>query len=347
MAVWINDIPRMAIGETVTISGIVVSRRKKGKDNWYITIKDYSGEIGLLVTTSEFLPVNLFWNRTVLQLTGTILKNDRGSNYLSQICDVFVIAKANNNTVQISNFDSELNQKAANILMSDTCRLISTYLRNNNYVEFESSVISRTWQSNGLEPVNVLYPGFGSHVKLITSPSPQIVGFLKTAMVARAFTSTKSFATTYRFKEGSSELRVIMAKALDLPRNELIKTLINITVKIIEEFGDKTITIPNCEADITYLSWEQRSKFTVNKEVNVVVYSTNLDASYSGYSSKIENIIHIMDLDKNILAEGSYEKLANGLFVSTITIYPSQFLNLLNKTPARQLRELWRKYGWE
>lgn len=347
MSVWINDINNsIPIGEIVTISGVVVDRRKKNRDEWYITIKDYSGEIGLVINVSETMPANLFWNQTILQISGVVSQNERGKKYLNQIHNVFVMSKAKNNAIQLPEMDSALNQKVVNMVMSNMCRFISSYFQLNEFIEFESSIISRTWQPDGLEPVSVLYPGFGYPVKLTTSPSPQIVDFLKTAMVTRAFTSTKSFATTYRFKEGSTELRVIMAKALNLSKKDLVEVLIDLTNQIILEFGKDSSFVCVEKSNIISCDWNQRNTQNFTLPINIASYATNFDVCYDSYSSNIEQIIHVLDIERNILAEGSYEQLPNGLYISTITIYPSQYLSLLDKTPSRQLRELWRKHGW-
>lgn len=347
MSVWINDInSSIPVGELVTISGVVVDRRKRNKDEWYITVKDYSGKIGLVIKICEALPANLFWNQTILQISGVVSQNETGKKYLNHIHNVFVMSKAKNNAIQLPEMDSYLNQKIVNMVMSDMCRFVSSYFQENEFIEFESNIISRTWQPDGLEPINVLFPGFGYPVKLTTSPSPQIVDFLKTAMVARAFTSTKSFATTYRFKEGSTELRVIMAKALNLAKDSLIDMLIDITNKIILEFGKDMDFTKIEKGSVISCSWDQRNEQSFSLPINIASYTTSLDVCYESYSSNIEQIIHVLDKEKNILAEGSCEQLPNGLYISTITIYPSQFLSLLDKTPSRQLRELWRKHGW-
>ena len=112
------------------------------------------------------------------------------------------------------------------------------------------------------------------------------------------------------------------------------------------QFGESHFTYPTLENDIQQGKWPDHSLEGEKNTINIVVFQTDLEVCTENYTSNIEEIIHIIDVDNNILAEGAREALPNGLIISTITVYPSQFLSLLKKAPARQLQELWRKYGW-
>lgn len=345
--VLIIDIANKDDGVAVTISGIVINKYKPEKSLLVVTIKDFSGTIKVNVALSNKISQALFWKGTRLQLTGTVTTSlSNGEHRLENISNVLVFSKNDDNTsISIDNLDAEIEQKASQILMSSICRNVSSYLLSAGFIEFESRMISYNWHMDGLEALNVVYPGFGGPVTLTTSPSPQITDFLKTAMVSRAFTITTSFATTFRFKDGATETKVIMAKALDLSETALINHLFNIAQSIIAQFGEKHFSYPSLD-DVQRLPWEENTQYRLNNTINIVLYETDFEVHNSNYDSRIECVIHIIDIDNNILAEGSLEIINNNLTISTITIYPSQFSGLLKKAPSRQLQELWRKHGW-
>lgn len=345
--IQIIDIAKKEDGSIVTISGIIVNKYKASKSLLVVTIKDFSETVKVNVTLSDSLNQAMFWKGTRLQLTGTVISSMNGERRIDNISNVLIFSKnENNNSISIDNLDVDIQKKASQILMSSICRSVSSQLLTDGFVEFESRMISYTWQMDGLEALNVVYPGFGSPVTLITSPSPQIIDFIKTAMVSRAFTVTTSFATTFRFKDGATETRVIMAKALDLSEKELVSKLFLIAQEILKQFGETDFCYPNLEKDTQRLQWSDVTRYQLDNTVNIVIYDTNFEIHESNYDSKIKRVIHIIDKDNNILAEGSLETMANALNVSTLTFYPSQFLGVLKKAQSRQLQELWRKHGW-
>ena len=344
--IWISEISQKEIGAQVTISGIVIGKRKSSKDTLVVQIKDLSDTINVSVHLSEKMTQSLFWKNTQLQLTGVISENSQGNRYLNEVNNVLVFAKNESNDISLSSLDTEVNKKASIMLMSKMCRSISNYFIEHDFIEFESRVISLNWKSDGLETLNVLYPGFGSHATLITSPSPQIMEFMKVAMLTRAFTESSSFATTYRFKDGAAETKIIMAKSLDFTETQLKKMIFDIACKIINEFGNAEYVLPLFDESLLYEIWPTFDETKVKNVINLITFSVSLEISNENYASKLERIVHIIDRDGNILAEGAQEKMPNDLFVSTITVYPSQFLSLLKKAPTRQLQDLWRKNGW-
>ncbi len=344
--VQISDISSIADGTSVTISGMVVDKYKT-KSALIASLKDFSGTIKVSVQISERFPQTLFWKQTIMQLTGSVTTTEKGEKRIEEITNVLVFSKnENNTTICLSELDAEISNKASLILMSDICRSVSSYLLRQGFVEFDSRIISYSWQMDGLETLNVLYPGFGSPATLVTSPSPQIIEFLKTTMVSRAFTESVSFATTFRFKDGAAETRVLMGKALDLSEDDLLKTIYSITHSVLTEYSEGEFTYPDLSTDIKKGQWPEYDIGINRNTFDIVVYQTDFEVSTENYYSKIEKVIHIIDGNNNILAEGAREILPNDLVVSTITIYPSQFLALLRKAPARQLQELWRKHGW-
>ena len=337
----IIDISQQYIGKEVTITGIVLDNFAKSKESLGVKIKDFTGTIIALVNLSEELKKEKFWKNTRLQLTGVVFENHRGEKILTNISNVKTYG-TKNATLSLSDLNEEMNEKASQMMMSRICRNVTGTFYKYAFVEFESRVISKTWVMDGLEPLHVIYPGFGGYASLITSPSSQIIEFIDVAMVQRAFTVSTSFTTTYRFINGATETRVIMGKVLDMTEKQLCDFLWEITKNIINEYESK-IVLPSNYIQIDG-NWPNFDNTKINETINLVNFNVEIISSNDYFNTRIEKIIHIIDKDNNILAEGSREELPDKSIVSTMTVYPSQFLSLLKKSPARQLQNLWRRY---
>jgi hypothetical protein len=242
---------------------------------------------------------------------------------------------------EFSLLDTELREQASRMLMSRICRRVSKILQDNRFAEFESKLISNRWYEESLEPLQVVYPGFGSPAFLITSPAAQIIDFMTTTIVSRAYTVSSSFTSSYRFKNGSAETKVIIAKSIDLSFEEVELLLTDITYKILNEVNMNNIAIKKY-----YGEWpdiidnEKYYEKQLIDDLNIIEFKTNIPVIGKNWNSNIDVILQIVDREKNILAECSKEKIGNNMIINSLIIYPSQFLGLIEKAPIRNLMNL-------
>src|SRR5690606_24871082 len=85
---------------------------------------------------------------------------------------------------------------------------------------------------------------------------------------------------------------------------------------------------------------EQYFEKELKSELTLISFAANIPVIGTNWNSKIDLILQLVDAEKNVLAEGASEIIENDLTISSLTIYPSQFLGLIQKAPFRQLQNL-------
>ena len=309
---FIVDIRKLPDNQKVSLTGIVIGPREYS-DYISARIQDISGTIVAIDITKD----KKKWKKgNRLRLIGTLKTNETQQRIIEILDEIILLGNVSDKWTEL---DSEMREQASRMLLSRVIGICSQSLREANFIEFESRVISSEWNQRGLEPLYVLYPGFGSPATLATSPATQVTEFLSTTGATRAFTNSISFSSTYRSQYGGSEVHVTVAKALDLPIEEQKELVWKVSQGILQDIGVNAIL---------------NKKPGNEGELKLVEYQIP-----TGLTDKID-VIHLEGNSDSIFIESWREKLGESSVISGITFYPAQFLSLIQKTPTRQLKNL-------
>lgn len=340
------DIPRTEIGRKISIIGYVVDKKDFNNGTYGIKIKDITGETWCVVDIdilNKILNGNSINKGERLKIYGCIVQNERGNRVIKEINNINFLGTMLAN--DFSTLDSEMKEQAARMLLSRICKKVSKILVDNNFVEFETKLISNRWYEDSLEPLQVFYPGFGSPAYLSTSPAAQIIDFMTTTLAPNAFTISTSFASSYRFPNGSAETKVIVAKTTELNFSKTKELAIEIINKIFNEINNKTFEPNHMKGEWPDLiNGQIYNSIKFEDELNILEFDANIPVVGKHWNSIINRIVHIVDKEKNLLVECSKETFGDNIDISSITIYPFQFLGLIEKAPIRNLRNLTRLF---
>ena len=339
--IFILDILKHSIGQKVTLIGRVEKKKRFKKGLEGVWIKDITGVV-LIIINSDIKPENIRV-MTHIRISGQIQENRKKVRIINNVSSIEVLLSPDTRLYEL---DREMREQTSSMLISRISYEVSRILLNENFIEFRSRVISSHWEEDGFEPLQVVYPGFGSPAVLIPSPSTQIVEFLTTTLLPRAFTISTSFTQSYRFPNGSAEICVIVLKATNLDLNEQIRLLKKISVALLAQITEEVKSFALLEGEwpvtIEQISSEDRQ---LSCDLNLITCSANMPVISKNWNAHINVVLHLLDKDKNLLAEGQREQLTHDIEISTITIYPSQFLGLIEKDPRRQLQNLMRLHN--
>ena len=219
---------------------------------------------------------------------------------------------------------------------------INNKLKELGFVKINTRIITRSYGNEILEPLLAKYPGYGATAFLSPSPSSQLTEFLAVTLLPRVFTETESITQSYRFPNGPTELPIIMAKAINLTKEDVSNTILGISSKII-----KSLSRTKYELKIITGTWDENVVRKNKYETNVFVYGVyfaNIPAIGDKWKSVVYIIQRFEDDKGNVLAESAFEKINEEVNIVTITFYPSQYLNWLKKKHRRQLLNLWKIY---
>jgi len=334
------DLPSLPFGTLVCITGFV-SWSKEYTDQGLVSmgVRDITGIVPVKIPAAKISADFPVRKNTRIRVLGKIAHNHSGNCILSDVESVTVLGDLN---TKLADLDGEMKEQASRLLLSRICRIATDFLRDSNFIEVDTKVISTEWADEGLEPLQILYPGFGKPAVLATSPSAQLAEFLNVTGAMRVFTVSTSFTTTYRHPNCAAESRVICAK---LTNSEIAQTkglLINLASKCLDRLGLPPLNpLPELSR-----SWTESHRFKVEGMMALVEYTAGIPIKGSRWDAEISMVMQLVASDGSILAEVTFENYGTEK-ISSLTIYPAQFITLLTATqPRRQLRNLGKYNEW-
>lgn len=333
-----HDVQKCEIDDKVCVTGIVVKKWKRSDGGFGVQIQDLTGLVAISFSANDFqYKKEQFLKGKRVRVYASIAINSKDERYLYSVVDVEYLEELN----QWSR-EYDIMEQESLVLISKICNKIRDRLRDINFVEVSTRVISRFIGDEILEPLLADYPGYGSPAYLTPSPSSQLSEFLAVTLLPRVFTETISITSSYRFPNGATEIPIIMAKAINLSANEEKNIILKISSSIISSLSDKKYKLKIMESE-----WGDEVVRNNPYEKDLFIYctySSNIPAIGKRWSSVLNTIRRLEDDTGNLLVESAVEIVNEHIKISTITFYPTQYLNWIKKAPKRQLLNLWKLY---
>lgn len=330
-----KDLSQITEGTKVCVTGIITDKWDN-RNRAGIQIEDLTGSsiVSLTGTKVSYDKSSLRKGKRI-RAWGKKAINRQGKHY---ICDIEKFELLDE--ISLCSSDLDMIEQDSRISLSKICKIIRKKLDDSQFIEITSRLLSRRIGDEILEPLMVEYPGFGSSIYLSPSPSSQLSEFLTVTMLPRAYTATSSFSSSYRFPNGSSEMPIIMAKAINLSDEDELTIILPIVEEIVESLSDRSI-----ELELSSQKWDEvGDNYSSDGKFSFVKCSTEIPTIGSLWNSVVYEIEHLLDDTGNVLIECMHEKVNERVGVCTITFYPSQFLNWTSKAPKRQIQNLWNIY---
>lgn len=326
------------IGSKVAIRGVVNDKFKNPKfDFGKVIIADITGEIVLHMNYETFQKnKDCFWKGNCIGCRGIVKRIVKDN-----LCKLVVTDIENVEVVFSSKYrdDYIITEKESMLFLSRIVNSCCRFLRDNDFQEIETKLISTYSVDDGLSPLKVVYPGFGEPVFLSTSPSPQLLDFLLTSYLDRVFTVSTSFSPTYRFPGMGTAEKIVATKFLKLKTGTINDFLIQLLKFLLSEFKiEKSIDEHSLKWGDTFIPPKESDSYYFLK------YETNMPVHRNNIHTSITEIYHIIDSNGTLIIEATSETLLQNEKVQFFTtiLYPNQFLSTIHKKPLKPMRNLWR-----
>lgn len=335
--ILIRDLPQYLENNFVCVTGIIFDRWGN-KNNFGITLKDLTGNVNVsFLNNRKCYSKGMFIKGKRVRIYASVRLDRKGNKCLGNVDSVEFLE-------EISQLNKELDilEQESLVMLNKICNKIRLQLGRFGFIEVNTRVISRYLGEEILEPLFAEYPGFGTPAYLSPSPSSQLSEFLAVTLLPKVFTNTISFTTSYRFPNGSTEMPIIMAKAINLHNDEEKNIIVRISNSIVDSLSDKKFQLASI-----YGEWGDELPLKhscTNGVFTFSTYSANITTVGRKWNSLVCAIIRFEDDKGNLLVEGSTEIINETTRISTFTFYPSQYLNWISKAPKRQLLNLWKVY---
>lgn len=332
-----HEVKSCIFGETVYTTGIVKKKWKREDNGYGIMLEDITGSVVVSFSSDCSIKRDQFIKGKRVRIYASVTVRNDGLHYLSNVAHVDFLEEINEWSQEYDILEQE-----ALLLISDVSKRIRERLEKSNFVEVSTRVISRHIDDDNLEPLLAVFPGYGAPAFLVPSPSSQLSEFLAVTLMPRVFTSTLSISPSYRFPNGSTEIPIIMAKAINMDKNAEKKLILSTATSVLKSISREQIRLQQIEA-----AWGQNAPSRIIREQNKFLYCTysaNIPTIGKKWNSVLSTIRRLEDDQGNLLVESSSETINELNTISTITFYPSQFLSWIKKAPKRQLLNLWKLY---
>ncbi len=211
----------------------------------------------------------------------------------------------------------------------------SKYFCDRNYLEFEPFLISSSWETDGLQPLHIKYPGLGVPAYLAPSPSPQVLRALIVTGRSKVFCVARCFTTTYRDGNAGYESLILCIKEVGVSFEEIIDIAVSAISYIFEDAS-------SASANTTFSSgqWEKKEYSWPSLSSHLLVSNPEIQTfrviSLSSESSR-KNEIQIFRLcwpSNVILAEGAIESLNGVISLGSLTLHLESIALLAQKNSS-------------
>ncbi len=228
------------------------------------------------------------------------------------------------------------------IFVARLCNRVAEFLRGLNYLEIEPNFISLEWPSRGVEPLELVYPGFGGSAYLVPTPATQLIEALVGTGTKAVFAKSRCFSTTFRDEKASVESLIVSAKAIDVAPAEHYDLLRRC---VWYSFGELE-TLPN--AGLFPLQEWRRIVIDgpLSNHTGSDVRVPTLEVYRSPGIARTEGGVRVLELcrfvwpPRRTIAEGAQEQLDSGLTLASTTMHIERMASLLRDVPVRQIQNL-------
>ncbi|GMV22069.1 MAG: hypothetical protein AMXMBFR57_20180 [Acidimicrobiia bacterium] len=340
---YVSDLGVRSVGDKVAITGHYIAKRDY-TDRVVITVQDITGSTFVKLSLDQMKAMQGLEKYSRVRVLGLVGLSKRGTENVIPTVDR--IENLGSLKVAFQDLSSEMKDYASRMFVSRISHACTAILREQRFDEFESKVISSEWVDGGLEPLQVIYPGFGNPAVLVTSPNAQVMEFLNATGVGKAFTVALSFTSTYRHPDNSAETKVILAKASDIPPEELRSLSISVCKRIVEKLS-MPHSDPIAEQHLDAVWPDALSGLPGNSTLALFQYDRGIMTGGTGWRNMLlESVIQVVGKTGLVLIDGAIERIGQRT-VSTLAIYPARFLSLIDSPlPRRRLRNLGQYKSW-
>ena len=324
----VSEILKMDVDTKIQVRGKIIKilkRPNKGKRGVaIIQLKDNTGIIKIRIEgIDEKSGMNdVFTENRIINVSGKLVKNDNNEKIILANRSGSHSHESIDKSYQ--NYDAELKEQQSRSIISKICRVLSQELEKKGYLEISTKVVSREWNEEAFNLMEVSYPGFGTPVYLVPSPFSQLSDFLLATFNDKAYSVTSSFASSFRFPHSPTEIKIVYAVSMAKDNQELTELMLELHRIIIDEIGKlllhEKLNMPKLSFDI--------------EEPNFQVIADN-------WTSVIQSIVRYQSEDGDVFMEGSEEITDGEMRIQTLVVYPTQYMGNLN---MRQLLNYERLY---
>jgi hypothetical protein len=326
------------------LTGLITAVRDSGGVRFY-NLRDVTGVVQLIAERDSLGETDWEMLASIkaglrVSAVGRVGRSRRGQDSVF----LYRAPSISDNTLEspISGAAPDYAQVGIQIFIARLRNRAADFLRTNGYLEIEPKFISAQWSSRGVEPLEIIYPGFGASAYLAPSPATQLIEALVATGTQAVFAQSRCFSTTFRDEKSSAESLIVSAKAINVPPAEHYSLLRR---AISYSFGELE-TRP--EAGLFPVSeWRQKiiegplveHSGAEVKVPTLEVYRAPNIARSNDYV-RVQELCRLVWPPRRTIAEGAQEQLDSGLSVSSTTIHIERMASLLRDVPVRQIRNL-------
>jgi hypothetical protein len=331
------------------LRGLLTGRRASGSIHFY-DLRDTTGPIQV-VARRDALSEEAWAAATALRMNdlvsvrGRVFTTARGE--LSVELSESPVVRAKNLEKAISEGELEYSRVGSQILAARLRQHAGEFFRGTGYVEIEPSLLSLSWGPDGLEPLEVKYPGFGTAAFLTPSPSPQLLDAIVATGVERAFAISRCFSTTYRDEKSSAQSLILVAKRIGATPEAQREVLERAIIAILGGWQ----TLPE-EFELLLRDWTRSNAgwpptggAEPRKSAAIEIYENPSPLGGTAALTSVREISRAIWPPDRVIGESVVEMLEGGFEMGTCTLHLERMGSLLRDVPIRQLRQVDRMSG--
>lgn len=313
------------VGDMIDRGGVVIIR-----------LIDATGQIRIEFQKTDFQShlwkqVGAIKKLDRINVKGRVLIKDDKPVVSAQTFKIFL--RKDEGPSKVSDFDQDV--LATQFLLARVKSRAIAHFQSMNFEEFEPSVLSFSRGKTEIEPLGVVFSGYGAPAYLIPSPAAQLREALIVAPSEKVFCVSRCFSASIRDGYTSAESLILCASKLNATIGEMATLAEEAIKRIFSHFTTMPQVVKQAWLGSTVWPRKEYKALTTDPQVSspeIHVQKTD--------KVPLQAILRICWPPTFIAAEGHIESLKEDISIGGVTIHLERMIPILRQVILRRLRHL-------
>lgn len=240
---------------------------------------------------------------------------------------------------RVDNLDPAERGLTAQVFLARLRKQATGFFEEHEYVELEPSFLASYAPSTSIEPLRVVFPGYGADALLAPSPAMQLMEALLLTGYSKLFSVSRCFSAVVRDGYTSAESLILSALILGADLQEVLRTIQDAVTTIFKHFTTVPIIVEDDWLNLT--PWNRQDGEWSESKRSVHVPTIQVDHGNCGDSSTVAvqgppfRVVWPPDI---VVVEGGQQLLDERIRICAYTLHLERMVSVLRDVNLYRLR---------
>ena len=221
-------------------------------------------------------------------------------------------------------------------------RIAEAYFIRERFEQFEPSFLTSSKSASQIEPLAIIFPGYGGSSYLAPSPAPQLMEAILVSSNPRVFCVSRCFSGSIRDGYTSAESLILCAHQLDASLDQMCILAQGAVKAVFHQYATRPkLSAPKEQQWLETSAWPVKERDWSDLELTVQEPEIHRYRAHPASSNeRAQSIFRVCWPTDVVLAEGHTELVDGRVPLGGITIHLERMVPLLRDVTLRRLRQI-------